>query len=432
MTNISKLVLLKYEEIFKNPRFSISKIGTEAFPIPKFSNLILSQLIDLSKKKLTKDDILLEIDGEVTVVGDLHGNIFDLLRILNAFFAQSFPSITHCNSACGNRLILRGEIVNLSSESFSAKALTERQLDFPPNKKLLFLGDYVDRGSYSIEVITLLLALNLEFPDRVFLLRGNHEFPEMNRNYGFYEQVMKYYNDECLFDKFNDLFNYLPLAGIVNKTNFMVHGGISSSLKNISRIREFQKPIADWENPVIQGMMWSDPIDDPAFIMFHEGQRGKGEMYGNFAVKLFFDKNPPINRIIRAHQCVPKGFQANCNKTVLTVFSSSNYCNCKNQCAVIIIKEDNSIEKFIYAPPDTIVMTNNTSFDIVESKILSDKEYMNRTMPLQTPICFSINTKSKICPMTPNGQLPKRRAHRSMSTLPPLEVVNKSFLENFS
>ncbi|OHS98140.1 Serine/threonine-protein phosphatase PP1 [Tritrichomonas foetus] len=267
----SKTIFSRYFDIFAASDFDYTKIGHRV-EIPKFSRLILSNLLNQSKEKFQKESTLLRIDGEVLIIGDLHGNILDLLRILNAHF------YTH--------------------------------------DKFLFIGDFVDRGDFSIEVISLLLALTIEHPTRFFLIRGNHEFQEINRKYGFYDEIMTEYKDESLFNKFNDVFNYLPIAAIVNSVNFCVHGGIAETLKNVSQIERLERPIVDFSKQMIRDMMWSDPFDSDS-SMYGIGERGKGCCYSYIACRIFFNDNPPLQKIIRGHECVNHGIKLSCSNKVI-------------------------------------------------------------------------------------------------------------------
>lgn len=133
---------------------------------------------------------------------DLHGNIRDLIRIL--------------------------------------KSISFLESDL----KILFLGDYVDKGNFSLEVITLLFSLFLQFPERIFLLRGNHEFSNVNVEYGFKDELYKQYKNDRLWEKFNSVFNWLPIAALIGNKIICFHGGISPQLKNIDQIRSIERPIS--------------------------------------------------------------------------------------------------------------------------------------------------------------------------------------------
>ena len=124
----------------------------------KISPKDLSWLCNEAINVLSSDTILLQLRAPVNVVGDLHGQFYDLLQYLDK----------------GGK---------------------------PPSANYLFLGDYVDRGRNSIETFTLLLALKVKYPENVWLLRGNHETPEISRLYGFFTECTERYS-KALWDKF--------------------------------------------------------------------------------------------------------------------------------------------------------------------------------------------------------------------------------------
>jgi hypothetical protein len=142
----------------------------------------------------------------------------------------------------------------------------------------VFLGNYVDRGAYSLEVICLLMALKLKYPKQIFLLRGNHEDRNVNKYLGFGEECAKRLEEDIsqpdsVFAKINEMFDYLPLAAIIidkstqNKV-FCVHGGIGSTVNKIEDIEKIQRPIqvnlgdvSTADQITLMDLLWSDPVD---------------------------------------------------------------------------------------------------------------------------------------------------------------------------
>lgn len=106
-----------------------------------------------------------------------------------------------------------------------------------PNSKYLFLGDYVDRGYFSLETITLLMLLKVNYPNSIYLLRGNHECRAVTTTYGFYEECVRKFSHAGIWRCFMELFDHLPLAAIVDGRIYCVHGGISPSLPTIDDVR---------------------------------------------------------------------------------------------------------------------------------------------------------------------------------------------------
>jgi diadenosine tetraphosphatase ApaH/serine/threonine PP2A family protein phosphatase len=232
----------------------------------------------------------------VCVVGDIHGNVQALLRIFERF-------------------------------------------GYPPRAQYLFLGDYIDRGRHSCEVIFLLFALKAMHPTCIHLLRGNHEFPEMAAAYGFKDECECRFNSR-LYNKVMDSFQHLPVAGVVGFT-FCVHGGLSPQLQfwhQISGIEKMPRN-ANAVNPDNLALVWSDPSPDVGD--FAPSPRGCGFLYGEEAVDRFTREGNIEHRIIRAHESCVEGFEWPIpdNESVLTLFSSYDYCQTGNDGAVAVIRD---------------------------------------------------------------------------------------------
>lgn len=270
----------------------------ELFPEPTFPRIevhLLNDLFNLSKETLKKNKALLEISSPMIVVGDLHGNLVDFLKILYFFGA-------------------------------------------PPKSRYLFLGDFVDRGRYSVDVISLILSLMVKYPNDIYLIRGNHEFSHINRAYGFYDECMNTYGNEVVWNQFQEVFSYLPLAAVIGNSVFCVHGGLSPLLTSIDSIRNLPLPIPNYfNNTMISDLVWSDPVD--TVRGFQLNHRGSGQIFGPDVVETFLRYNK-LKIMIRGHQCTLAGFKQFANFMGITVFSSSNYCSsiC-NKCGVVAIKD---------------------------------------------------------------------------------------------
>jgi serine/threonine-protein phosphatase 6 catalytic subunit len=224
------------------------------------------------------------------------------------------------------------------------------------------MGDYVDRGYNGVEVLELLLALKVKYPEHITLLRGNHESRQICFAYGFYEEITRKYGNANAWEYFTDLFDYLPLAALVEGKIFCVHGGLSPYISTVDQIRLINRKMEIPREGVFCDLMWSDPDDIETWII---SCRGAGWIYGWKVVDEFTHING-LELICRAHQLVMEGckywFE---NKNLCTVWSAPNYCyRCGNRASILKIGSDLSrtIDYFDFseksttsAPPKTLV-----------------------------------------------------------------------------
>lgn len=279
----------------------IEKVGRDV-PLPVFEMSVLEDLCSEAQRVLARADPLLHVTPPIYVVGDLHGNIFDLLRIL-----------------------------------VTAKP--------PPLCRFIFLGDYVDRGEFSTEVVALLFALLVAYPDHVFLLRGNHEFPSCNSVYGFRAEVEREYHSLSLYDTINHVFAWLPIAAVIGGQYFCVHGGLSPHMTTLKDFEAVKRPADSYPNGGVDDVVWSDP-DPEMEESFEKSGRGSGYIFGVSAVEEFL-RREGLTKIIRAHQCVQIGVQKMMSDTLYTVFSCSNYAEAAdNRCGLLFIGGDLEIQMF--------------------------------------------------------------------------------------
>jgi len=147
-------------------------------------------------------------------------------------------------------------------------------------------GDYVNRGKNSIETIELLLCLKLKYPGHISLLRGNHEDINISKIYGFYDEVLRIYGDVLLFNKFCELFNYLPLAAIVSNEIFCVHAGLSPEFNRISELQKVERTRNIPTEGILCDILWSEPDDINGWNVI---PKGAGWAFGSDIVeKVFF------------------------------------------------------------------------------------------------------------------------------------------------
>ncbi len=206
-----------------------------------------------------------------------------------------------------------------------------------PDTNYLFLGDYVDRGYYSVETVGLLVALKVRYRDRITILRGNHESRQITQVYGFYDECLRKYGNANAWKYFTDLFDYLPLTAVVEDQIFCLHGGLSPSVESLDGIRNLERMVeVPHEGPMCD-LLWSDPDDRNGFNV---SPRGAGFTFGQDVSQEFNHKNN-LKLIARAHQLVMEGFSESHEKNVVTLFSAPNYCyRCGNQAAIIEVDEN--------------------------------------------------------------------------------------------
>lgn len=187
------------------------------------------------------------------------------------------------------------------------------------NHSLVFLGDYADRGPYQTETVNFILALGLIEPERVFILRGNHESERVAVRYGFYLDVTKKYSGQ-IFRKYIDAFEALPVAGLSRNGVFSCHGGVPEGVYSFEQLLELKRQKENFEDNIIMQLVWNDPIDKD--VRFRNNVRGeKIRTYGRKAFDEFAH-NLEINLMFRAHQVFPDGIQTFFDGRLISIFST--------------------------------------------------------------------------------------------------------------
>ncbi|XP_022876445.1 serine/threonine-protein phosphatase PP2A-2 catalytic subunit-like isoform X1 [Olea europaea var. sylvestris] len=216
-----------------------------------------------------------------------------------------------------------------------------------PDTNYLFMGDYVDRGYYSVETVTLLVALKVRYPQRITILRGNHESRQITQVYGFYDECLRKYGNANVWKTFTDLFDYFPLTALVESEIFCLHGGLSPSIETLDNIRNFDRvQEVPHEGPMCD-LLWSDPDDRCGWGI---SPRGAGYTFGQDISEQFNHTNN-LNLIARAHQLVMEGYNWSHEQKVVTIFSAPNYCyRCGNMASILEV-DDNREHTFIQFEP---------------------------------------------------------------------------------
>jgi diadenosine tetraphosphatase ApaH/serine/threonine PP2A family protein phosphatase len=203
--------------------------------------------------------------------------------------------------------------------------------------KLIFLGDFIDRGPTQIENVNVLLGLKAKYPNKIILIRGNHECQEINIRYGFYEAVLRRYGMK-IFEEYNRIFSKLPLAILTWNKIFAVHGGIPEGLNHINEING----LADEINPINKvtfQILWNDPVEKENW--FTKNMRGgDSKRFGALATKYFMEKHG-INLIIRAHERHQNDHKSFFDNKVISLYSMCNYQK-KKEISGLSLEKDGS------------------------------------------------------------------------------------------
>ncbi|KAG8713286.1 Serine/threonine-protein phosphatase PP2A catalytic subunit [Ceratobasidium sp. 423] len=217
-----------------------------------------------------------------------------------------------------------------------------------PDTNYLFMGDYVDRGYYSVETVTLLVTLKLRYRDRVTILRGNHESRQITQVYGFYDECLRKYGNANVWKYFTDLFDFLPLTALIDNQIFCLHGGLSPSIDTLDHVRGIDRvQEVPHEGPMCD-LLWSDPDDRCGWGI---SPRGAGYTFGQ-DISEAFNHNNGLTLVARAHQLVMEGYNWSQDRNVVTIFSAPNYCyRCGNQAAIMEIDEKLSYTLFSLPQP---------------------------------------------------------------------------------
>ncbi|KAA3486857.1 serine/threonine-protein phosphatase PP-X isozyme 2 isoform X1 [Gossypium australe] len=278
---------------------------------------------------LVEESNVQRVDAPVTICGDIHGQFYDMKELFKV------------GGDC-------------------------------PKTNYLFLGDFVDRGFYSVETFLLLLALKVRYPDRITLIRGNHESRQITQVYGFYDECLRKYGSVNVWRYCTEIFDYLRmyklsrtaavargsdvsvlssgnivtfyrvcfilLSALIENKIFSVHGGLSPAISTLDQIRTIDRKQEVPHDGAMCDLLWSDPED----IVDGWGlsPRGAGFLFGGSVVTSFNHTNN-IDYICRAHQLVMEGYKWMFNNQIVTVWSAPNYCyRCGNVAAILELDEN--------------------------------------------------------------------------------------------
>lgn len=223
-----------------------------------------------------------------------------------------------------------------------------------PDTNYLFMGDYVDRGYYSVETVSYLVAMKIRYQHRITILRGNHESRQITQVYGFYEECLNKYGSTTVWKYCCQVFDFLTLAAIIDGKILCVHGGLSPEIRMLDQIRVLSRAQEVPHEGGFSDLLWSDPDNVEAWQV---SPRGAGWLFGSKVAREFNHVNG-LNLIARAHQLVMEGFKYHFpEKDVVTVWSAPNYCyRCGNVASVMKVDEDlEPTFKIFSAVPDDYI-----------------------------------------------------------------------------
>ncbi|EAS04969.2 ser/thr phosphatase family protein (macronuclear) [Tetrahymena thermophila SB210] len=262
--------------MIKNDLDQIISAITNNRKLPKKA---LLYLCECALEQLQNQDKLINLKSPVTVVGDLNGQFQDLQEIFQI----------------GGRV---------------------------PDTNYLFLGNYINKGHYSIECFSYLIALKLRYPSRITLLRGSHETTSTSKIYGFYDECNNKYGSIDIWKAFLSVFECLPLSAVIENEVFCVHAGLSHQINDISQILN----VKDDESSLVQQgpayhLLWNEPEESEGQWTFSESI---SQIYfGKQVTKKFLHKNN-LKLILRAHEYQKNGYNFMHDKKLCSIFSAPN------------------------------------------------------------------------------------------------------------
>ncbi|KAH6608071.1 hypothetical protein Trco_004384 [Trichoderma cornu-damae] len=314
----------------------------------------MKELCERVKEILMEESNIQPVCTPVTVCGDIHGQFYDLLELFRV--AGGMPGEANVQAPKSAAAVITSEDIEPPTEITNPKlrkklkapgrgagsgdvdededgngdeeeqqgggtapavgAVTSSQ---SAETRFVFLGDYVDRGYFSLEAFTLLMCLKAKYPDRIVLVRGNHESRQITQVYGFYEECQQKYGNASVWKACCHVFDFLVLAAIVDGELLCVHGGLSPEIRTIDQIRVVARAQEIPHEGAFCDLVWSDPDDIDTWAV---SPRGAGWLFGDKVATEFnhyhFDEN-----------------------SVVTVWSAPNYCyRCGNVASIMTVDND--------------------------------------------------------------------------------------------
>lgn len=303
-TSYLKYMIQHFKDGGRLPKRHVFAILAKVYELFKKENSMTEIVLphsQISGEKQNEDEIILEGGKKLTVVGDTHGQFYDVLNLFEKFGHVS------------------------------------------ENHIYLFNGDFVDRGSWSCEVALYLYVLKIIYPRSVYINRGNHETRDMNKTYGFTDECEHKYSKK-IFECFTESFGALPLATLINRSYLCMHGGLFSddkvTLEDIKKYNRF--PSSGNTQPPREGiameLLWTDPQPETGRA---PSKRGIGMQFGPDITKRFCLSNK-IRKVLRSHEVRMGGVEEEHDGRLITVFSAPNYCDSTGNLGGVVHFTENS------------------------------------------------------------------------------------------
>lgn len=270
------------------------------------------QILMLFMELLYQECNVLVLQSPIVICGDIHGQLDDLLEL------------------------------------FRTAGGTDQQF--------LFMGDYVDRGYHSLNTFLYLVCLKLLKKDdqhQIYLLRGNHESRQVSQMYGFYNECVLNYGHAGIWMMCNEAFDLLPMAALIDKDIFSVHGGLSPDIPLVEMISLHPRQDELPTSGPLSDLCWSDPEE---VKNWRQNQRGAGYCFGEQQV-MYFNQLNKLKLITRSHQLAMDGYMwyfpdqndRNSKGRLVTVWSAPNYSYKSGNVATVMKLRYSGQEEF-YLP----------------------------------------------------------------------------------
>lgn len=325
--------------------------------MPTFDKQLVIDILTSMRNLFIQEQPLLVLDGDFLVIGNLHGHVFDLIRVLN-------------------------------------------QYGLPPKMHYIFLGNLIDRGAFSFETLLVVFCMKLLYPKSISILRGNNEFDEMCRQFGFYDEILSMYHEKSIYTLILEIFSMTPIAALLNHEYLAVHGGIGPNLRNISDISKICFPLTNLYGGIPDEIVWSEPSND--VDLFMESETGNGYLFGRGAAKQFLDDNK-LKGLIVGYSSGSDGQLQSFDGLVYPVHTASNGNSVKNLSGVLYIKHHMMPQPVISPSIRSVCRKNSMNTTVIKIDLV--QSLRGKTYPSSVSSNCLRNKMIPIsCPKVPDRQ----------------------------